>query len=98
MANIEDQPTKDSQRALPRNRRMRGVTHQPDSTPRVKSKSNEAKRAAERQAGQRDMFDDPIPEVEFRYYQPFLVGLLHFVDLARNVVSTNRQKMVHGAA
>ncbi len=98
MLNNENNQSDDSKRALPRNRRMRGLTHQPDSTPRGKSKTIEAKRAAERQAGQRDMFDDPIPEVEFRYYQPFLTGLLHFVDLARHVVSTNRQKIVHGAA
>lgn len=98
MANKEDQPTKDSQRALPRNRRMRGVTHQPDSTPRAKVRSTEAKRVQERQAGQRDMFEDPIPDSEIKYYQPLLTGWLHIVDLARNMVVTNRQRMVHGAA
>jgi hypothetical protein len=74
MLNNENNQSDDSKRALPRNRRMRGLTHQPDSTPRGKSKSIETKRAAERQAGQRDMFDDPIPEVEIRYYQPFLIA------------------------
>lgn len=99
MAKQEDQPTKDSQRTLPRNKRMRGVTLNPDLTPRAKSNSREQKRIQERRAGQRDMFDDPLPEpeVEIKYYQPFLVGLLHFVDRAQNIVSTSRQQMVHNA-
>lgn len=98
MLNNENNQSDDSKRALPRNRRMRGLTHQPDSTPRGKSKIIEAKRAAERQAGQRDMFDDPISDAEIKYYQPLLTGLLHIVDMARNVVSSNRQQLVHGAA
>ena len=98
MADQESKPTKDSQRALPRNKRMRGVTHQPDSTPRAQSKSGEGRKAIERQAGQRDMFDDPIPEDEIRYVQSFLTGLLHFVSLGRDIITTQRQMLVHIAA
>lgn len=94
-----NKPSKDSQRALPRNKRKRVFTHQPDGlppepriTPTMKEREGFVK------AGQRDMFDDPIPEAEIRYYQPLLTGLLHIVDLARNMVVTNRQRMIHGAA
>ena len=91
-----NKPTKDSQRALPRNRKNRSYNHpekvQPEET------SAEKKRIAEGNAGQRGLFDEP-EEIKFEVYrQPLLTGFLQLVELGKNIAGTNRQQLVFGAA